>query len=57
MFPAKNQDGWTNETALMKDVSFLYIMRLLLREGCRDCAPLRATVCQHVTLAMARIAQ
>jgi len=52
MFPAKNKEGWTNDTALMKEVSFFYTMRLLLREGCTDCPPFRATVWQHVTAAV-----
>jgi hypothetical protein len=52
MFPAKNKDGWTNDTALMKDVSFSYTMRLLLREGCKDCPPFGDTVWQHVATAV-----
>jgi len=52
MFPAKNKDGWTNDTTLMKDVSFFYTMRLLLREGCKDCPPFRDTVWQHVAAAV-----
>jgi hypothetical protein len=54
MFPAKNKDGWTKDTTLMKKVSFFYTF---LREGCKDCPPLCATVWQHVTVAVSRISQ
>ena len=57
MFPAKSKDGWTNDTALMKDVSFFYTMRVLLCEGCKNCPPFRATVWQQETLAMSRNSQ
>jgi hypothetical protein len=52
MFPAKNKEGWTNDTTLMKDVSLFNTIRLLLREGCKYCPPFRATVWQHVTVAV-----